>query len=56
MINNTLVYYAVGACILLGATLLYAVCLILAALLVRETRDFYRLVVKRYGSDREHTG
>lgn len=47
MTNTALVYYAVGACCALGATMLYALVLILAALLVRETRDFYKLITSR---------
>jgi hypothetical protein len=38
---NALGYYALCACAALGATLIYALVLVLAALLVRETRDFY---------------
>lgn len=55
MTNTPLVYYAVGACCALGATLLYALVLILAALLVRETRDFYKLIITRrkHGLDTE---
>lgn len=50
--NNLLGYYAVSACVALGATVLYAVTLILAAVLVRETRDFYQRLT--HGSDRQN--
>jgi hypothetical protein len=34
--------YALIACALFGATLVYAIVLVFAALLVRETRDLYK--------------
>jgi hypothetical protein len=57
MTHPALVYYAVGACAALGAALLYALALILAAVLVKESRDFYKFVTmrRRDGSDSEHT-
>lgn len=42
-----LVSYAVGACCALGATLLYAVALLLVTVLVRETRDLIRYLKGR---------
>lgn len=45
--NNALVLYAVGACVALGATLLYAVALLLVTVLVRETRDLIRYLKGR---------
>lgn len=57
MLNNAVVYYAVSACAVLGATLLYALALLFAAALVRETRDLITYLKGRtHGHGKPHPG